>query len=210
MLLESEEILPVNRNRTAKPVGSRDENFPRCIERLETDNNRAILLDDTGFLGGNQLHAVAKIGLMVDGNRHDERDGRLGNDIGGVETSTKADFHNDDIRRMLGKEYESHSRQNFENGDVLAAIGCRNALYGVGQNIVADQPAAAGRRQTVALMPVDEVRRSMDVNVEAARFQKRAAESRRRSLAVGSGNMDDRRQFQMRIAELFQKTADAV
>src|SRR5690606_25513164 len=63
---------------------------------------------------------------------------------------------------------------------------------------------------TIALVPMDEMRRGVDVNVEAACFQKCAAESRCRSFAIGSGNVDDRRQLQMRIAELFQKTADAV
>src|SRR5690606_28228778 len=103
-------------------ICSRNENFPCRIEGLETDDDRTILLDDTGLFGGDKLHAVTEIGLMVDGYRHDERHGGIGNDIGGVETPAETDFHNDDIRRMFGKEHEGHSRQDFKNSNVLAVI----------------------------------------------------------------------------------------
>ncbi|SPU67707.1 Uncharacterised protein [Brucella neotomae] len=101
MFLEGKEILTIDRNRAVETIGSRDEHFARRIERLETDDHRAVLLDDARLFGCDQFCRIAEIGLMIDRNRHDERDRRLGNDIGGVETPAKADFHDDRIGGMF-------------------------------------------------------------------------------------------------------------
>ena len=76
VLLIGEEILAVDLERAAEPLGGLDQHGLRGLGLLRADHDRAAGLDDAGLFGGDQLDAVAEIGLVVERNRHDQRNGR--------------------------------------------------------------------------------------------------------------------------------------
>src|SRR5262249_46046046 len=61
-----------------------------------------------------------------------------------------------------------------------------------------------------ALVEMHQVRRGVDMDLEPLCLQHRAREGTGRTLAVGAGDMDDRRQPVLRIAKVGEKTLDAV
>ncbi len=84
--------------------------------------------------------------------------------------------------------------RNLEHRDLLAAVGIGNTPEHIGEDrIVHERAAASLDTDAVALMPIDEMRRGMNMHAQAARLEKRAAEGRHRALAVGAGDMDHRR-----------------
>ena len=68
---------------------------------------------------------------------------------------------------------------------------------------------AVGPGELDALVEAHQMRRGVDVHALAGRLQHRLEEGRHRPLAVGAGDMDDRRQAILRIAELGQQRLDA-
>ena len=111
---------------------------------------------------------------MVERDRHDDGGGRPLDDVRGVEAAAEADLDDGHIGRMFGKEQEHHRCQDLEHGDGLAAIGVCHPLDRVGEDVIRHEASAARRRHAIALGPVDEMRRSMDVHPVARRFEKRA------------------------------------
>ena len=89
----------------------------------------------------------------------------------------------------------------------------RRMLDGLGieQFLVADQPSrAAGDTDAVALMPAHQMRRGMDMGGKPCGLDQRAGEGGGRTLAVGAGNVDDRRHPVLRPAELIEQASDTV
>ena len=80
---------------------------------------------------------------MVERHRHDQRDGRVGDDIGRVEAPAEPDLDDRRIRRLFGKQQEGDGGQDLEDGDGLAPIGLGDARDGFGQQRVVDELAAA-------------------------------------------------------------------
>ena len=78
------------------------------------------------------------------------------------------------------------------------------------RSIFADRRAmAAGVREHDALMKIDEMRRGIDVDAIALRFGDGAQEGDERALAVGAGDMEDRRQPLLGRAERGKQPLDA-
>jgi len=81
----------------------------------------------------------------------------------------------------------------------------------VGKDRILDQFAATALdADAVALVPVDQMWRGVDVDALAGGLEQCPAKGGDRSLAVGAGDMDHRRQFFVRIAQNFQQPGDAV
>ena len=176
-----------------------------------TDDHRAAALHDPSLFGGNQFDAIAKIGLVIERDRHDDRNGRVLDDIGGIEASAKTDFNDDGIGGMLGKQHESDGRQDFKHRDHLPGIGFAHAAHSVRQNGIADQRAApALLTDAVTFVPIDQMRRCVDVNAETGSLQDGAGKGGHRALAVGARHMNDRRQPILRIAEDIEQPGDPV
>ena len=210
-LLVGGEILPVDRARAGKPVSRLDKHVQRPFVFLLADHDRAAALHDAGLFSRDQFDAIAEIGLVVERNRHDHRDRRLLDDIGGIEPAAEPDLENHGIGRLFGKEHEGHRRQDLEDGDLLSGIGRRHPPQGIGEHLVGDDPGGpCPRSDAIALVPVNQMRRGVDVDGEPRGLQERAAKSRRRTLAVGAGDMDDGRQLAVRVAEHFEQPADPV
>ena len=65
---------------------------------------------------------------------------------------------------MRGEEQEADSGENFENSNWLAGIGIGNAAHRLGECLVIHQFAAVASAHAVALVPVHQVRRGVDVD----------------------------------------------
>ena len=76
-----------------------------------------------------------------------------------------------------------------------AAVGALAFLQRGGQRLVGDQPPAARRAEPEALVEAHQMRRGVDMDALARRLQHRAHEGDGRALAVGAGDVDDRRQL---------------
>ena len=142
---------------------------------------------------------------MIHRDRHDQRYGGLLDDVGGIEASTEAHFHHAGIRRMGGKQQETDSRENLKDRDRLTGIGIGNAADGLGESFVIDEFTTLSPAHPVALVPVDQVRRGVDVDGMPRCFKQRTTESRSRTLAVGAGDVNDRRQMILRIMQSGQQ-----
>ena len=75
---------------------------------------------------------------------------------------------------------------------------------------VVDQVALARRAEPEALVEAHQMRRGVDVHAQAGRFQDRAHERDGRALAVGAGDMDDRRQLALGMVERGQNPPHAI
>jgi hypothetical protein len=133
---------------------------------------------------------------VIERDRHDHGHGRIGDDIRGVEAAAETDFDDRGIGRMLGKQDEGDGGQYFEDGDLLPALASatrRRASAKTASSTSCTAPALDA--DAVALVPIDQMRRGVDMGAVAAGFQQRAAEGGDRTLAVGAGHMDDGRQL---------------
>ncbi len=59
-------------------------------------------------------------------------------------------------------------------------------------------------------MKAHQMRRDMDMNLQALRFQHGAGKGAHRALAIGTGDVNDRRQAQLRIAQRRQQPQNPV
>ncbi len=148
---------------------------------------------------------------MVERNGHDHRDRRPSDDIGRVISAAETDFYDRDIGRMLREKKESDGGQDFKDGNLLAAIRFCDAPHGVCEHRVADQSALAVLdAQAVALVPVHQMRRCVNVDAQARSLQNRTAEGRDRALAVRPRDVNDRGQALLWIAESGEQPRDPV
>jgi hypothetical protein len=195
---------------SSEALGGFDQHCLGGFGLLRADDHRAAGLDDARFLGGDEFDAVAEIGLVVERHRHDQRDSRVGDDVGRIETAAQPHLDDRRVGRLLGKQDEGDGGEDFEDGDRLAAIGLRHPRDGFRQQRIIDELAAALGAQPVAFVPVDQMRRGVDVHPVACGFQQRSREGGGRALAVGAGDVDDRRQVELRIAEPVEQPCDAI
>ena len=93
---------------------------------------------------------------------------------------------------------------------VSPRLAAATRAHRFGQHLVLDQPAAARRRQPIAFVPVDQMRRGVDMDPVAGGLEQRPRKGGGRSLAVGAGDVDHRRQAILRIAEPIEQPRDAV
>ena len=109
------------------------------------------------------------------------------------------------IGRMLREQAERRRGLDFENGDRRAGIDALAMFERAAQFVVADEHAAAGAAEPKAFVDPHQIGRGIDVDAQARGFQDRAQIGDRRALAVGAGDMDDRRQFALGMIEPLQQ-----
>ena len=109
------------------------------------------------------------------------------------------------IGRMLREQAERRRGFDFENGDRRAGIGALAMFERRAQFVVADQSAAAGPAEAEAFVDPHQIRRGVDVDAQAGRFQDRAQIGDRRTLAIGAGDMNHRRQPAFGMIEPLQQ-----
>jgi len=143
IFLIGEEILAVDGDRASQAFRRLHQHRLCGLGLLCADDDRAARLDNARLFRRNQLDTIAEIGLMVERHRHDQRDGRVGNDVGRVETTAEAHLDDCRIGRLLGKQDEGDRGKDFEDGDRLAAIGLGDARNGFRQQRIVDELASA-------------------------------------------------------------------
>ena len=114
-------------------------------------------------------------------------------------------FQQQIVRRGPAEGEEGCSGGDLEEGDGLAAIG-RFAFFQKGCEIGLGNQRA---RHPDALMEPHQMRRGVGMNRQACRFHHVAEIGNRRTLAIGAGHMDDRRQLALGMAKDRQKPLHA-
>ena len=130
----------------------------------------------------------------------------IGDHIGRIEAAAEPHFEHERIGRMTREGEERRRRRDLEKGDGLVAVGALAFFQHRRQVVLGDQPAG----DADALVKAHEMRRGVDVHAVARAFQHGAQIGADRALAVGAGDMDDRRQFAFGMAELGEQPLDAV
>ena len=97
-------------------------------------------------------------------------------------------------------------RRRLEKGDRLAGIDHLTMKKRFFEHFVGDDASTARCGQTDAFIETHQMRRGKGVGELAARFQNGPRESHRRTFAIGPSNVNHRRQRQMRITEIAQKS----
>src|ERR1700730_2010976 len=106
---------------------------------------------------------------------------------------------------MLREQPERHRSLDFKNGDRPAGIGALAMFERATQFIIADKNAAAGSAEAKALVDPHQGGRDIDMNAQARGFQNRAQIRDRRTLAIGAGDVNDRRQLAFGMFEPLQQ-----
>ncbi|TPV97395.1 MAG: hypothetical protein USCAAHI_03222 [Beijerinckiaceae bacterium] len=145
---------------------------------------------------------------MIDRDRRYDRRPRPRDDIGCIEPSAETGFQQQIIGGMLAEKLECRRGGDFEESYRLALIG----LFTGGQSGkkfgVTDELSATFRTESDAFMKAHQMRRGIDMNALSRRFENGAHESNRRTLAIRSRDMNDRRQARLRRSERGKQPLD--
>ncbi len=160
-------------------------------------DHRTIALDDAGFLAGDLHQRIAEKFDMVDADGRDDAGERLLDHIGAVEPAAEADLQQQHIGWNFRKQQERRRGLDFKDGDRLAVIDALTGEQRVAQVVVADQRP----RKADALIKPHQIGRGVDMHLQSGRLEDRAQVRDRRSLAVGAGDVDDRRQLAFGMIE---------
>src|SRR6266403_4509837 len=101
---------------------------------------------------------------------------------------------------MLREQTERRRGFDFKNRDRRADVGLLAMFERGAQFVVIDQNAA-GPAEPEAFVDPHQIRRGIGVDSQARRFQNRPQVSNRRALAVGAGDVNDRRQLALGMPE---------
>ena len=147
---------------------------------------------------------------MIERDRRDDGGERAVDDIGGVEPPAQPHFEQQHVGRMAREQDQPRRSRDLEHRYRRAGIDALALGQNIGELVVADQAALARRGEPKALVEPDPVRRRVDVDAQAARFQDRAQEGDGRALAVGAGDVDHRRQPLLRMAERVENVSHPI
>ncbi len=162
-------------------------------------------LDDPCLLAGDRRQRVAEKFAVVHADRRDHARERRVDHVGGVEPPAEADFQQHHIGRMLREQRKGRRGFDFKNRDRRAGIDLLAMFERRAQFVVVDENAAAGPAEPEAFVDPHQVRRGVGVDAQARRFQNRPQVSDRRALAVGAGDVNNRRQLALGMAEPHQQ-----
>jgi len=157
-----------------------------------------------GLLAGDLLQGVAEEAGMVDADGRDRADRRLVDDVGGVEAPAEPDLQHQQLGRNGGEDVERRRRDDLEEGDRIIAVGRLAGLDRGFERVVVDNRAG----QPDALVEAHEMRRGVDVHAVARRLGHGADVGAERALAVGAGDMHDRRQALLGIAHAVEQALE--
>ena len=162
------------------------------------------------FSRGDRRNRAPKIIGVIVADRRDDRRGRIVDDVGGVETAAEPDLEQQHVGGALGEQHEGGCGRDLEHRDRPAGIGILAAAERFDQPLLVDEAPAADLSEPDALVESHEMRRGVDMCGEARAFQDRAHEGDGRSLAVGAGHVDHRRQAPFRMPERGEEVGDAL
>ncbi len=125
---------------------------------------------------------------MIDGNRGDDGDGRVFDDIGGIQPAAEPGLDQGEIGRFAGKGKKRRRRGNFEKCDGRGTVGGLAIDQQLGEMIIADR--ASGGLD--AFIETYQVGRGVDMGLEPSFLGHGLHEGDGRALAIGAGDMDHR------------------
>ena len=142
---------------------------------------------------------------MVERNRSDDRGLWRRDHIGRVEASAESGLQQQPVGGRVGEQMERRRRGDLEEGDRPGAIRALAQFQRVLQRVIVDELAAAWRGEADALVEAQQMRRGVHVDAGGGGLQRGAQEGQRRALAVGSGDVNGRRQGQIGPAHRVQQ-----
>ena len=159
-------------------------------------------------IGGGTFAGGQQELFVIDAECSNAAHQRVGDHVGRIQPAAKADFENAGIGRRAGKGEESRRRGNFEEAgaDCFALCHVQHFAQQFGQQVVGNQ----GSGDADAFVETAQVRAGEDVYGLACGLERGAQERAGRSLAVGSGNMEYRRQCGFGMAKVHAQVADDV
>ena len=172
---------------------------------LTADHRRRRALHDAGLLPGDAFELVAEKARMVVTDRRDGRQNGLDH-VGAVEAAAHADLDDAELGRHAREGQERERGGDVEEGDRRVAVGLLALGQQLVEHVVLDQLAG----DADALVEAHEMRRGIDVDAIARGFGHGAQIGNERALAVGAGDMDQRRQFLFRRSKALQQPLDAL
>ena len=181
----------VPRGSQVAPAAAARRSIRPAMARIGLGDQRHAVLGDAGFLGGDLLAACRR-------GRLDDRwpswampqtSGRF-DDVGRVEPAAEPDLDDAGVGGGAGEGEEGGGGGRLEEADLHAVGGVERLGEQGGQRVVLDQlPGEAD-----ALVEADQMGAGVDMGAEPGRLDRGAQEGAGRALAVGAGDMEDRRQ----------------
>lgn len=164
------------------------------------------LLGDAGLLAGDLFGGVPKEALMIDAKLGDAGNEWAGDDVGRVEPAAQADLDNAGVGRGTGEGEKSGCGGNFEEACADVAGDIEHFPEQGGEGVVVDQVAG----DADSFVEADEMRAGIDMRGEAGGLDRGAEKGAGRAFAVGAGDMEDRWQAVLRVAETGEQRRDAL
>ena len=208
-LLGRAPVLSGNDDRRAGARGRAFDDRER-FARLRGNDSRHVALEDPGLLIRDLCDAVAEIIGVIERDRRHDRGKRCIDHVGRVEPPAEPDFEQHHVGGVACEQQEPGGGRDLEHRDRLPRIGPLAFLEHGGELVIRYQCALAGLAETEALVEPDEMRRGIDMHAQARRLKDRAHEGDGRTLAVGAGDMDDRRQLAFRMTDRGQEPPHAI
>ena len=177
---------------------------------LRGDNHGHAFFDNAGFFRRDLIDATAEIFGVVERNRRNHSGKRALNYVGGVEPPAHADFEQQHIGGMAREQHKADGSGNFEHRDRRSGIGALTLFQRARQFGIRHQLAAIWTGQPEALVEAHQMRRGVNVHALAGGFQHRAQERDGGSLAIGTGDVDDRRQLPLWMSERIENAQHAI
>ena len=128
--------------------------------------------------------------------------------VGGVKAAAKPDFEQQNVSRVAGEQQKCRRRLHLKHRD--RGVSVADLAFGehIGEFVIAHEPAAARLGDAETFIEANQIGRGVDVDALIGRFQDRAHERDGGSFAVGTGNMDERRQTPFGMTKRSQETLD--
>ena len=142
---------------------------------------------------------------MIHGDRGDHGRQWHIHHIGGIKPAAQANFQQQNIGLVFGKQFEGNGCGDFKLGNLGSVIDALDFQHRGNQRGIVDKPPTLWLSQPDTLVKPHQMWRSVDMDLFSIGFEQAAHIRRGRAFAVGSCNMDGWRQALFRMAELFQQ-----
>ncbi len=143
---------------------------------------------------------------MIEPELSDAADCRRRDHVGGVEPAAKADLDDCRVGGLADESEQRRSRGDLEEAGIDAARCIQHLGEQLRQRNVLDQRAG----KADPLVEAHQMRARINMRLEPRRLDRGAEEGAGRALAVGPGDVEDRRQVALRIAEPGEEGGDAL
>ena len=157
--------------------------------------------ENPSLFGGDFGERIAQVLLMVHGHRHDDRERRLADGVGGVEAAAEPGFQQHDVGGGAGKGQEGGDGGDLEKGDRAALVGLFADFQDIAQAFIVDDLAG----HPDAFVEAHQMGRGVNMDLFTGGFQGASHQRDYRAFAVGARNVDDGCHVHVRRAQFAQQ-----